>query len=49
MNTGINNVKCIFGDIFMDATVMSETEIKCDSPDIYRDILYDQMYTVFPV
>lgn len=33
----------------MDATVMSETEIKCDSPDIYRDILYDQMYTVFPV
>ena len=41
VDTGINNVKCIFEDIFMDATVMSETEIKCDSPDIYKNSAYD--------
>jgi hypothetical protein len=38
VNTGIDLVKCIFnGDIFVPATVMSETEIKCDSPDIHDD------------
>jgi len=36
--TGPNLVFCIFGDsIFTPATVMSDTEIKCDSPDIHLD------------
>jgi hypothetical protein len=33
--TGPNLVFCIFDNIFTPATVMSDTEIKCDSPDIH--------------
>ena len=35
--TGPQLVKCIFGDIYTDATIMSDTIIKCDSPDIHKD------------
>lgn len=35
--TGPDLVFCIFDDIFTPATVMSDTEIKCDSPDIHLD------------
>jgi len=35
--TGPGLVKCLFGDLLMDATVMSDTIIKCDSPDIHLD------------
>ena len=34
--TGHGMVHCIFGDIHTPATVMSSTELKCDSPDIHE-------------
>ncbi|MCP3686031.1 MAG: hypothetical protein GY861_25580 [bacterium] len=54
-DTGSDNVKCIFdGNIRMNATVMNEHEIKCDSPSVlnYKGIneknikYYDVMITL---
>lgn len=33
-NTGSDYVKCVFGNIYTNATVYSDTEIKCDSPSV---------------
>ena len=44
------NVKCVFGGIeSTPATIISATEIKCDSPDIHLKPYYKQTYFNFTV
>lgn len=43
-------VKCNFGGVeFTPATIISETEIRCDSPDIHLKPYYKQIYFNFSV